>query len=99
MIDTAETAHIESESLLNAMPLDRWHRAYLAACYARMGRMEEARAEIKAFVEARRTELVGRGEPMPEKLIDLASWRAERYRRQADRDHFLDGLRLAGLTE
>ncbi len=88
-----------ARSINRIRPLDRWHRAYLAACYARMGRMEEARAEIKAFVEARRTELVGRGEPMPEKLIDLASWRAERYRRQADRDHFLDGLRLAGLTE
>ncbi len=79
-------------------PLDRWHRAYLAACYARLGRMDEARAEIAIFVEARRKELEARGEPMPGNTIELAAFRANRYRRPEDRDHLLDSLRLAGLT-
>ncbi len=60
--------------------------------------MDEARIEIAAFVEARRRELTERGEPMPADTIELASFRANRYRRQADHDHFLDSLRLAGLT-
>ncbi len=63
-----------------------------------MGRMDEARTEIAAFVEARRRELEERGEQMPVDTIELASFRANRYRQQADRDHFLDGLRRAGLT-
>ncbi len=79
-------------------PLDRWHRAYLAACYARLGRMDEARAELAVFIEARRRELKKRGEPMPENTIELAMFRANRYRRQSDRDNFLDALRLAGLS-
>ena len=87
-----------ARSINRCRPLDRWHRAFLAACYAQMGRPEEAHTEITAFVEARRRELEERGEPMPADTIELASFRANRYRRQADRDHFLEGLRLAGLT-
>mgnify|MGYP002630864525 CR=1 FL=1 len=79
-------------------PLDRWHRAYLAACYARLGRMDEARAELDFFIEARRRELEECSEQMPENTIELAMFRANRYRRQSDRDNFLDALRLAGLS-
>ena len=80
-------------------PLDRWFHAYLAACYAQMDRMEEARAEIAVFVKARQRELLeARSEPLRAQTLDLALERASRYRNKADRDHLLDGLRRAGLT-
>ena len=78
-------------------PLDRWHRALLAACYAQMDRQEEARTEIAIFVAARHDELEARGEPIPTDSLELATFRASRYRQQADRDHFVEGLRKAGL--
>ena len=87
-----------AKSINRCRPHDRWHRAFLAACCAQMGRMDEAHIEIAAFIEVRRRELEERGEQMPVDTIELASFRANRYRQQADRDHFLDGLRRAGLT-
>ena len=87
-----------ARSINRIRPPDRWHRALLAACYAQLDRTDEARTEITAFVEVRRRELEERGEPMPADTIELASFRANRYRQQGDRDHFLDGLRRAGLT-
>ena len=66
-------------------------RAYLAACYAQLNRMDEARAEMKAFVDA--------GHLEPENVTALAHERASRYRIQADREHFPEGFRKAGLKE
>ena len=99
LLEYSSRQYEEAAKCVNRIrPHDRWHRALLAACYAQMGRAEDARVEITAFVEARRAELEARGEPMPEDTIELATFRANRYRRQADHDHFLEGLRLAGLT-
>jgi TolB-like protein/Tfp pilus assembly protein PilF len=78
---------------------DRWSHGLLAACYAQMGRLEEARAEAEAFVRERQRELQERREAPPPNPLDLALARADRYRDSADREHFLDGLRKAGLTD
>jgi TolB-like protein/Tfp pilus assembly protein PilF len=80
-------------------PLLRWGRGYLAACYAHMNRMDSAHAEIEAFVKASQRELKERGEPARPVNLSLASERAERYRNSSDREHFIYGLRKAGLPE
>ena len=67
--------------------LDRWSRGLLAACYAQISRPDDARAEMDAFIDER------------ERALDLALSRADRYRNTLDREHFLDGLRKAGLTD
>ena len=87
------------KAIKEMMNLDRWHHAYLAACLGQLGRLEEAREEATMFINIREKELVERGEPVPASALDLALERADRYRNQDDRDHFLDGLRKAGFPE
>jgi tetratricopeptide (TPR) repeat protein len=86
------------KALMEARSLDRWSHGLLAACYAQMGRLGEAQSEADAFVGERRRELNANGEAVPAKTLDLARARAERYRDSTDSEHFLDGLRKAGLT-
>jgi adenylate cyclase len=62
-------------------------RRHLAATYAQMGRMEEARAEI---------EVLRKLDPS----LSIASYRERmRYEKVEDQEHYLDGLRKAGLPE
>jgi adenylate cyclase len=77
--------------------LDRWHHAYRAGCFARLGRAEEAQSDVQAFVTVREKELTALGKPLPVNQPDLVQERAGRYREEVDRDHFLDSLRVAGL--
>ena len=77
--------------------LDRWHHAYRAGCFARLGRAEEAQSEVQAFVTVREKELAALGKPLPVNQPDLVQERAGRYREEIDRDHFLGSLRVAGL--
>ena len=79
-------------------PLDRWSHGLLAACYAQTGRLDEARSELETFVSEREHELKERGQALPRRRLELALSRADRYRNPLDREHFLDGLRKAGLT-
>jgi hypothetical protein len=58
---------------------------------------DEARLALSRFVKERHLELRQNGEPAPVNDLDLARIRAERYRNAGDREHFLDGLRKAGL--
>lgn len=41
------------KALMEARSLDRWSRGLLAACYAQMGRLGEARSEAEAIVRER----------------------------------------------
>ena len=60
---------------------------YLAASYAQLGREAEARAVAARILEA-------------DPDFSSARWAEKRpYKSQADRDHFLDGMRKAGLPE
>jgi TolB-like protein/Tfp pilus assembly protein PilF len=79
--------------------LDRWGHGMLAACYAQIGSIDDARQEAQIFVEQRRDELQMRGLPLPMNALDLAKERASRYRVAEDREHFLGGLRKAGASE
>ena len=85
------------KALKEMRSLDRWSRGLLAACYAQTGRLDEARSELDAFIGERERELNERGAP-PWTRLDLARSRADRYRNALDHEHFLDGLRKAGLT-
>ncbi|MBR0935291.1 winged helix-turn-helix domain-containing tetratricopeptide repeat protein [Bradyrhizobium jicamae] len=86
------------KALMEARSFDRWSHGLLAACYAQMGRFDEARSEAEAFVRERSRELNENGEAVPANTLDLVQSRAGRYRDPADREHLLDGLRRAGLT-
>lgn len=86
------------KALKEMRALERWSHGLLAACYAQMGRLDEARFEVDAFVSERQRELKDRGEPLSRNRLDLALTRADRYRNPSDREHFLEGLRKAGLT-
>lgn len=78
--------------------LDRWSHGLLASCYAQIERLDEARSELDAFVGERESELKERGVAPQRSHLDLALSRADRYRNSSDREHFLEGLRKAGLT-
>ena len=78
---------------------DRWSHCLLAACYAQIGRLDEARSELDAFISEREREFRERGEAPPRSRLELVLSRADRYRNPLDREHFLDGLRKAGLAD
>jgi TolB-like protein len=73
------------EALGRKTRLGFWNRCYLAACFAQMGRLEDAAA---AVAEARRLR--------PD--CSLAKLRVHDLS-AAEVEHFLDGLRKAGLPE
>jgi predicted Zn-dependent protease len=85
------------KALREVRVLDRWSHGLLAACHAQMGQLGDARSEVEKFVSERCRELTANGQTAPASTLDLARSRAERYRDRADREHFLDGLRKAGL--
>ncbi len=79
--------------------INRRARAYLAACYAQLNSMNEANAEMEKFLDDSRSVLRESGnDPIATVLEQVSEW-ANRYRVPSDREHFLDGLRKAGLPE
>jgi adenylate cyclase len=71
--------------------------AWRAASYARLGQDEQARSTAEEFVEVASAGLAACGAPLPETWLDFLAQRAP-YKRQEDLDHYLGGLREAGLT-
>ena len=64
-----------------------WDRRILAASYGQLGRRDDAQKHVEAVLESD-----------PE--FSLATFKSTvQYRRDADKDHFLDGLKKAGLPE
>ncbi len=70
--------------------------AWRAASYARLEQDAQARAAAEEFVKVASAGMAACGAPLPESWLDFLAERTP-YRRQDDIDHFLDGLRLAGL--
>ncbi len=71
--------------------------AWRAASYARLGQDEQARATAEEFVEVASAGMAECGASPPESWLDFLAQRAP-YKRQEDLDHYLGGLRKAGLT-
>jgi hypothetical protein len=70
------------------------------AIFPRSRELDSAsRAEAVIFVEARRKQFATRGTPLPASDLELVTQRIGRFRRQVDRDRYLDGLRKAGLSD
>ncbi len=67
-----------------------------AASYARLGQDEKARSAAEEFVEFASAGMAACGAPLPESWLDFLAQRAP-YKRQEDLDHYLGGLRKAGL--
>ena len=63
---------------------------HLAACYAQLGRMEEARHAAKVFEE---------GRPADSDFSFYASAHARLCKNREDADHWLEGYRKAGLID
>ncbi len=62
--------------------------AELAACYAQLGRMDEARAAVAAYERQR---------PEDHTFTKFAAAHIKMCARQEDRDHWLEGYRRAGF--
>ena len=76
-----------------------WLHAQLAACYAQLGRMEEARAEAVAFLD----DTTAVGHPAGSAAIDretrlrVIAALTGAYKHAADRDRWFDAMRKAGI--
>ncbi len=70
--------------------------AWRAASYARLGQDEQARSAAEEFVKFASAGMAECGASLPESWLDFQAQRAP-YKRQEDLDHYLDGLRKAGL--
>ena len=79
------------------LPLRRTFRWPLAASYGQLEHIEEAQKEWALFLAAWQAN-VDRGEDVPSDPVVYAL-EEELFRRDADRQHWLEGLRKAGVTE
>jgi hypothetical protein len=61
--------------------------------------VEEARIETELFLTIRTKELLETGEQIPDNPLELVSFETDLFRSSADKNHFLDGLRKAGVLE
>ena len=71
--------------------------AYLAASYAYLERPDEARKELALFEDACKREKAIIGDHALPSMREVALDWADRYSNPSDREHFLNGLRKAGL--
>ena len=76
---------------------DLWDHRTLAASYGQLGRIEEAQKEWALFLAAWQAN-VDRGEDVPSDPVVYAL-EEELFRRDVDRQHWLEGLSKAGVTE
>jgi adenylate cyclase len=77
-----------------------WGRAYLAACYAQLGRLEEAQAETVEYIrEARSTSDSPVGDQPDPVRTHISALDADlrTHKNEADYEFWLDGMRKAGL--
>ncbi|MEM7225626.1 MAG: adenylate/guanylate cyclase domain-containing protein [Pseudomonadota bacterium] len=75
----------------------RWGQCYWAAAMAQLGHIEDANLAAQRFIEAFQSDYKDRDERPPD-VNEIVQFESDFFRRQSDRDHFLDGLRKAGLS-
>jgi adenylate cyclase len=76
---------------------DLWDHRTLAASYGQLGQIEDAQKEWALFLAAWQVNLE-RGEDVPSDPVVYAL-EEDLFRRGTDRQHWLEGLRKAGVTE
>jgi adenylate cyclase len=84
-------------ALMEMTLFDHWDHRTLTASYGQLGRIEEAQKEWALFLAAWQAN-VNRSEDVPLDPVVYAL-EEELFRRDVDRQHWLDGLRKAGVTE
>ena len=88
----------DAVSAFRAAPLEGWAHGCLAASLAYLGEREQAREAMNVFVTKKSTELEAAGAPAST-TADLIGNYQDNFRHQEEWDHFLNGLRMAGLSD
>jgi len=70
----------------------------MAAVYAQTGNIKEARALVVTYIAIAEEKLSSAGAPLPQSWLDFVVERWP-FKRPEDKEHFLDGLRKAGVPE
>lgn len=90
-----EEALVQGETSPPHMIIDQ--SAMLAAVYAHLGRLEDARRQHQMFLDVFRQKITMGREPRPGEPLDYLL-HVNPYVRQADADFLVEGLRRVGLT-
>ena len=88
----------EAINSLRAVRVDGWGYGVLAASFARVGELENARDALNKFIAQRQKELKSSG-VSASTTADLLGNYKDNFRTEAEWLHLLDGLRMAGLRE
>ena len=88
----------EAINTLRAARVDGWDYGYLAASFARVGEFEHARDALNEFIAQRQKVLKSSG-VLANTTAELLGNIKDNFRTEADWQHLLDGLHMAGLTE
>ena len=88
----------EAINNLRAVRVDGWGYGYLAASFARVGELEHARDALNKFIAQRQKELKLSG-VSASTTGDLLGNFKDNFRTEADWQHLLDGLHMAGLNK
>lgn len=90
-----ESAIHYMRSLQNPAPI---MAMYMAAIYAQAGEVENATDLAARNIDIVKAKLVSVGTPLPESWLNFVSQRIP-FKHKKDREHFLEGLRIAGVPE
>ena len=88
----------DAVTTLRAGRIDGWTYGWLAASYARLGEDGRAQQSLRNFVDQRREELEKAGIPADSTAELLGNYKVN-FRYEEDWEHFIEGLRMAGLRE
>ena len=88
----------EAINTLRAVVVDSWGYGYLAASFARVGELEHARDALNKFIAQRQKDLESSG-VSASTTGDILGNLKDNFRTEADWQHLLDGLHMAGLNK
>ena len=88
----------EAINTLRVARVDGWDYGYLAASFARVGELEHARDALNEFIAQRQKVLKSSG-VSANTTAELLGNIKDNFRTEADWQHLLDGLHMAGLDK